>query len=106
MKKLFDFAFCEGEIKHETVFYLVAVGKSQQDKRAWHFVQKTAHGQNFLLRPHSNEMMQFLERVYESLFPKATNYNLMRKKLVPVRWLASFLRKFPPQLLNSTRIDA
>lgn len=106
MKKLFDFAFCEGEIKHETVFYLVAVGKSQQDKRAWHFVKTTAHGQDFLLRPHSNEMMAFLEKVYESLFPKAKNYNLMRKKLVPVRWLASFLRKFPPQLLNSKRINA
>lgn len=106
MKKLFDFAFCEGEIKHETVFYLVAVGKSQQDKRAWHFVQQTALGQNFLLRPHSNEMMAFLDKVYFSLYPKTYSYNLMRKKLVPVRWLASFLRKFPPQLLNSKRIDA
>lgn len=106
MKKLFDFAFCEDVIRHDTVFYLVAVGKSQQDKQAWHFVQKIAHGQNFLLRPHSNEMMAFLDKVYKSLFPKTTKYNLMRKKLVQVRWLASFLRKFPPQLLNSKRIDA
>lgn len=106
MKKLFDFAFCEDEIKHDTVFYLVAVGISQQDKRAWHFVQKTARGQNFLLKPHSNEMMEFLDKVYVSLYPKTTKYNLMRKKLVPVRWLASFLRKFPPQLLNSKRINA
>lgn len=108
MKHLKDFIFCDGILSSQTVFYLVAVGTSRKDRYAHAFVQKVARSPNFFFCDHNRQSMAFVEKCAESIFhrqgdPLATRY--LRRMIVPVTWLATFLRKNPPTLLNSLKIS-
>lgn len=109
MKHLKDFIFCDGILSSRTVFYLVSVGTSRKDRYALAFVQKLARSPNYFFCDHNSQAMAFVEKCAESIFnctgnPLATR--LLRREIIPVTWLASFLRKNPPTLLNSLKISA
>lgn len=109
MKKLKDFIFCDSLLTSQTVFYLVAVGNSKRDRQANEYVCKVARSPDFFFREHSRQTMAFIEKCAEAIFdcqnnPLATK--LIRRQIVSVTWLATFLRKNPPCLLNSLKISA
>lgn len=108
MKTLFDFIYCDGMPSPATVFYLVSVGISRRDKAAFSFVRRAANTNNFFFTRHDNLTQSFINRCANSIFSGADEHKAaayLRRKLVPVTWLASFLRQNPPALLNSLRID-
>ncbi len=108
MKKLKDFVFCDGVLSSRTVFYLVAVGSSARDAAAWRFVRKTARGQNYFIGDHGLSSQAFIERCAVSIYGGVSAgraVSLLRRVLVPVTWLAAFLRSYPPALLNSVKIS-
>lgn len=108
MKHYKDFIFCDGVLTTQSVFYLVAVGTSSKDRQALAYVSTLARSPDFFFYDHSQETMAFLTKCAESIFhrhddPLAINY--LRRMVVSITWLASFLRKNPPTLLNSLRIS-
>lgn len=108
MKKLKDFVYCDGVLTTRTVFYLVAVGSSKRDAAAWRYVTGIARGNSFYLRDHCHSSQAFIKRCATSIYGELSGAKaivLLRRVLVPVTWLAAFLRKNPPALLNSTRIS-
>ena len=107
MKKLKDFIFCDGVLTAQTVFYLVAVGNSKKDRDAHKFVATLARSPDFLFCTHNTQSVEFIENCAMSIFhmakvPEAVR--LLRRQYVSIGWLASFLRKNPPSLLNSLKI--
>lgn len=111
MKRIFDFAFCEGCITPEVVWYMVPIGQSVTDSRAKHQLEAIIRGDNrFFFALHTKAISEFLSRVARSVFSHGQKRpclgNLMlRRKQVPVTQLVRFLRHCPPTLLNSRRVD-
>lgn len=108
MKHLKDFIFCDGVISSRTVFYLVTVGTSEKDQRALRFVAKLARSPNFFFQSHDAQTQAFIENCAKSIFHKSDipgALKLLRRQFVSICWLASFLRKFHPALLNSEKIS-
>lgn len=108
MKKLKDFIFCDSVLTSQTVFYLVAVGSSKKDRDAHKFVATLARSPDFLFCAHNAQSVEFIENCAQSIFhvakvPEAVR--LLRRQYVTICWLASFLRKNPPTLLNSMKIS-
>lgn len=107
MKKLYDFCFCEDAIlTRDVIFYLVKVGTSKRDQDALRYIKK-AVGQNAWIALHDAQAYSFIEKCALSLFPGRTSFKavaLLRRKMVEVTWLATFLRNCPGALLNSLRI--
>ena len=107
MKTIHDFIFCDGVLTPQTVFYLVKVGSSSADRHAFSYVAKLARAPDFYFKKHTAETTQFLEKCAASVFSVsdiATSIKLQRRVVVDIAWLASFLRKNPPALLNSLKI--
>lgn len=105
MKTLFDFIFCDGKLTRDVVFYQVRVGSSEKDKNAQAFIASQTSSSNYYWHLHSTESMTFIEKCAASLFNVDIPERLLRRKIVEVTWLARFLKKFPPSLLNSQKID-
>ena len=108
MKKLKDFIFCDGILSSQTVFYLVKVGSSRRDVAAHRFVAQVARSPNFYFQDHSIQTMAFVEKCAESIYGTLDNIKplkCLRRQVVDVTWLASFLRKNPATLLNSLKIS-
>lgn len=107
MKKLYDFVFCQDPVlTRDCIFYLVAVGRSERDQQAMRYVLKRTQG-NAWFALHNNEAQRFIEQCAVSLFPGRSAMKaagMVRRKLVDIKWLASFLRSAPGPLLNSLRI--
>lgn len=107
MKQLFDFVYCDGVITPSVVFYMVKVGRSSRDQQAKRFIEKSAASVNFLFVRHSKDMADFVEQIAVSIFGRSDKFivtNWLRRMIVPVTWLATFLRNNPPCLLNSAKI--
>lgn len=108
MKKLKDFIFCDGVLTSRTVFYLVTVGTSEKDQAAHRYVAQLARSPDFFFSGHTLQTQAFIESCAKSIFHKndiAAALRLLRRQVVTVTWLASFLRENPPALLNSERIS-
>lgn len=108
MKKLKDFIYCDGVLSSRTVFYLVRVGTSLRDQAAHRYVAQLAHSPDFFFCDHSLISQAFIENCAISIFHKSdisAALKLLRRQVVTVSWLAAFLRKFPPALLNSEKIS-
>lgn len=111
MKRVFDFAFCEGCITSEVVWYMVPIGRSVVDRRAMRQLEAIIRGDNrFFFQLHTKSISEFLSRVARSVFRhgqvKPCLGNLMlRRKQVSVTQLVRFLRHCPPALLNSGSVD-
>lgn len=107
MKQLFDFVYCDGVITPSVVFYLVKVGRSSRDQQAKRFIENSATSVNFLFVRHSKDMAGFVEKIAVSIFGcsnKLIVTKCLRRKMVNVTWLATFLKNNPPCLLNSAKI--
>lgn len=108
MKKLKDFIFCDGVLSSRTVFYLVTVGTSLKDQAAHRYVAQLARSPDFFFCDHTLLTQAFIENCAISIFHKSdisAALKLLRRQVVTVSWLATFLRKFPPALLNSEKIS-
>lgn len=108
MKKLKDFIFCDGVLSSRTVFYLVTVGTSLKDQAAHRYVAQLARSPDFFFCDHTLQSQAFIENCAISIFHKSdisAALKLLRRQVVTVCWLATFLRKFPPALLNSEKIS-
>lgn len=108
MKTIFDFVYCDGVLSPSTVFYQVRVGKSARDRAAASFVRSLSKCQDYLWIVHDGPAQSFIDQCAASLFPGAEIHHalrILRRRVVEVSWLASFLKKYPPCLLNSQRID-
>lgn len=110
MKTIYDFVYCDSILSQDTIFYQLKVGISKRDQRALRFVRRRMVAGTFILCPHCEQFMQWLRAMESRLFSVAVKENLacghfLRQLMVPVTWLASFLRHNPPQLLNSLRIE-
>lgn len=107
MKKVYDFVFCEGVITPAIVFYLVRVGSSQRDQSALSSLSRLVKKrQDVLFCLHSQQMADFIGRVALSLFPSVgcpscPPISLLKRQVVEITWLNSFVRKYPLTLLNS-----
>lgn len=108
MKKLFVFAYCEGELTQDVVFYDVKVGISRRDRAAFAYIKSKKATAKFFLAQRDNAVQRFIEQCAASLFPKFDQLRQLaciRRKQVEVTWLAKFIRTAPLTLLNSSRID-
>lgn len=108
MKTIHDFIYCDGIITTQTVFYLVKVGTSRADRYALQYVAKAARSPDFFFKVHSTSTMEFIEKCASSIYTTVDVHRavaLLRRQVVEVTWLASFLRKNPPELLNSLKIS-
>lgn len=109
MKKIYDFVFAE-EITRDTVFYQVQVGRCKRDQQAYRFIKSVLPAGRFLFAIHHENFAEWLFDLEKQLFSNCRFYHpaqlrYLRRKCVQVTWLASFLRKCPPQMLNSAFID-
>lgn len=108
MKKLYDFIFCDDAIlTRDIIFYLVRVGMNQRDQAAARFVSSMARDGRIFFKIHSAETQTFIDNCAVSLFPNRSLVQavaLQRRRVVEVVWLAKFLRRCPPALLNSISI--
>lgn len=105
MKKIYDFVYCDSVLSHDTVFYSVAVGRSERDKRALRSIQQNLQRGTYILSVHSEQFCQWLYQLEGILFnDDAHQKHYLRRLLVPVQWLATRIRTAPPSLLNSKRI--
>lgn len=96
MKRLFDFVFAEGEITPQNVWYLVPVGQSVADQRAASYVRSYVRNDSrFFFQKHDTQVARYIDRVSASVGCR------VRRHVVGVRSLATFLRHCPPVLLNS-----
>lgn len=108
MKKLKDFIFCDSVLSSNIVFYIVKVGISCGDRQADRFVATLASSSDFYFKDHSGDSQAFIEKCASSIFrgvPESKALQLIRRQVVDVKWLASFLRQNPPCLLNSAKIN-
>lgn len=108
MKKLFVFAFCEGELTPDVVWYDVKVGISRRDRAAFAYILSKKATAKFFFAQRDNAVQRFIEQCAASLFPmfdQLRQLACIRRKVVDVTWLAKFIRTAPMPLLNSTRID-
>lgn len=106
MKKIKLFAFCESELHPGVVWYHVKVGISRQDKAADRYLIERARSAMFFYADYSAEICEFRSRVAASLFPGADfPVSYLRTAYINVLDLARFLKKNPPALLNSLRLD-
>lgn len=108
MKKIYVFAYCDGVLTPDVIFYDVKVGISKVDKAAFAYVSGLKDTHKFFLALRSNSVQQFIEQCALSLFPSGdlvTAVSCLRRKVVTVTWLAKFLRTCPLALLNSKKID-
>ena len=111
MKKIFDFAYCEGCITPEVVWYMVPIGRSVVDRRAMRQLEAIIKGDNrFFFQLHTKSISEFLSQVARSVFRHDQRRPwlgklMLRRKQVPVTQLVRFLRTCPPALLNSSRVD-
>lgn len=108
MKTVYDLIFCNATLSRSTVFYQVYVGKSSRDLRALAFVASVAKAPEFFFARHSLDVQNFVDKCAASIF----NYSgrdgatrFLRRKVVTITWLAAFLKRAPPCLLNSSRIE-
>lgn len=108
MKTVFDLIYCETVLTSQVVFYHVLVGCSHRDHSAFEFVKSVAKAPSFFFVKHSLEVQNFVDKCAASIF----NYSgrdgatrFLRRKVVNITWLAAFLKRAPPCLLNSTRIE-
>lgn len=109
MKKLKDFVFCDGVLTSSTVFYLVKVGISKKDRLANAYVAKLARSPDFFFCDHTRATMAFMEKCAQAIFHRPCDplaVSLLRRQVIEISWLASFLRKNPPSLLNSSKFSA
>lgn len=108
MKRLYDFIYCDDAIlTRDIIFYHVRVGVSQRDQAAARFVSSMARDERFFFKLHSIETQNFIDHCAVSLFPNRSLVQavaLQRRRVVEVVWLAKFLRRSPPALLNSLSI--
>lgn len=108
MKRLYDFIFCDDAIlTRDIIFYLVRVGKSQRDQTAARFITSMARDGRIWFSMHTGETQNFVDNCAVSLFPGRSRVQavaLQRRRMVEVAWLAAFLRRCPPALLNSPSI--
>lgn len=108
MKKLKDFVFCDAVLTTKVVFYLVKVGISCADRQALRFVQSVASSSDFYFQDHTQKSQAYIEKCAMSIFdgvPGSMAMHLIRRQVVEIKWLAAFLRKNPPCLLNSAKIN-
>lgn len=108
MKKLKDFIYCDSLLTTSVVFYLVRVGISASDQHDARYVATVANSSDFYFQDHSPASQAFIEKCAASIFKGVPGWkavSLIRRQVVEVRWLASFLRKNPPTLLNSAKIN-
>lgn len=108
MKTVYDLIFCDAALSRLTVFYHVYVGSAARDQRALAFVKTVAKAPEFFFARHSLDVQNFVDKCAASIF----NYSgrdgatrFLRRKVVTITWLAAFLKRAPPCLLNSTRIE-
>lgn len=108
MKTVYDLIFCNATLTRRTVFYQVYVGKSARDMRALAFVCSIAKAPEFFFARHSIDVQNFVDKCAASIF----NYScrdgatrFLRRKVVTITWLAAFLKRSPPCLLNSSKIE-
>lgn len=111
MKRIFDFAYCEGCITPEVVWYMVPIGQSVTDRRAMRQLEAIIKDDSrFFFALHTKSISEFLSQVARSVFGHGQRRPslgklMLRRKLVPVAQLVRFLRHCPPALLNSSRVD-
>lgn len=108
MKTIYDLIFCNATLTKHTVFYHVYVGRSTRDLRALAFVKSVAVAPEFFFARHSLDVQNFVDKCAASIF----NYSgrdgatrFLRRKVVTITWLAAFLKRAPPCLLNSSKIE-
>lgn len=108
MKTVYDLIFCDATLSRHTVFYQVYVGRSARDIRALAFVRSIAKAPDFFFARHSLDVQNFIDKCAAAIFgyygrEGATRF--LRRQVVSVTWLAAFLKRAPPCLLNSARIE-
>lgn len=107
MKRLFDFTYCRGVYTPQHVWFRVRVGTSARDRAALRRLSRLASSNPavFLAR-HCTQVEAFRLSLAAAILPGIQRPGaLMRVAHVDVSWLASFIRRYPLALLNSTRIS-
>lgn len=109
MKRIYDFVYCDGMLSQDTVFYSVAVGRSERDQRALSFVRSKLIPGKTIFALHSGQFVKFMFLMEQKMFKNAYFTNVgcshyLRRIYVQVTWLAYMLRNHPPTLLNSKKI--
>ena len=111
MKTNYDFAFCDGMLTPDVVFYTVPVGVSLADRRAIMSVRAFVRDDTrFFFARHSRETAEFINRIEASMFASAKfngllAFSYLRRRTVSIVSLARFLKRCPAALLNSSQID-
>lgn len=108
MKTIYDLIFCDATLSRHTVFYQVYVGKSARDLRALAFVRTIALAPEFFFTKHSLNVQGFIDKCAAEIFGyygRDGAARFLRRKVVTITWLAAFLKRAPPCLLNSSKIQ-
>lgn len=108
MKTVYDLIYCNATLTRHTVFYQVYVGKAARELRALAFVRTIALAPEFFYTKHSLNVQGFIDKCAAEIFGyygRDGAARFLRRKVVTITWLAAFLKRAPPCLLNSTRIE-
>ncbi len=104
MVRHYDFAFCDGTLTPNVVWFIVKVGTSLRDRAALRFLRGiTSASSRFFFTLHSLEVANFKSAVAASFGYSSTL--LLRQRVVSITWLVAFLRRTPACLLNSMQYE-